>query len=236
MQNGHSAEKVSYLETLSLGSFSWHEVQQVIARAKTPPSMAMLATKSFIDSAAVVLSLPFVLPLFAILALVIKLDSKGAVFFKQERTGLDGKTFYIYKFRTMTEAACGDSKASQSQQNDQRHTRVGRFLRRTSLDELPQLINVMRGEMSIIGPRPHARYHDKLFLSSVPNYAKRFRVKPGITGWAQVNKCRGFIESHEQIAERTRFDNEYIDNWSMAKEIAILFKTVWVVISAVNAH
>lgn len=236
MQSKQVMNKTSYLETISLGTFSWSEVKNVIKQAKTPPTVAMLTTKSLIDTFMVLASLPIVVPLFAIIAIAIKLDSKGDVFFKQTRTGLDGETFEILKFRTMTQDAGKDSTASQSQKNDMRHTRMGRFLRRTSLDELPQLINILRGEMSLIGPRPHARYHDKLFLNSVPSYAKRFRVKPGLTGWAQVNNCRGFIETQEQIVARTNFDNDYIDNWSVKKEIAILFKTFWTVVKAENAH
>ncbi|MDG1286981.1 MAG: sugar transferase [Rickettsiales bacterium] len=236
MANGQVLEKTSYLESLALGAFSWSDLKRAVETAKRPPSLTMRFTKSFIDTAAVVASTPFIIPVFAAIAIAVKLDSEGDIFFKQTRTGLDGETFEIYKFRTMTQDAGQEREASQSQENDSRHTRVGRFLRRASLDELPQLINIAKGEMSLVGPRPHARYHDKLFLNSVPNYPKRFRVKPGLTGWAQVNNCRGFIESHEQIARRTNFDNDYIDRWSMKKEIATLFKTVWVVLSAVNAH
>ena len=236
MQAKVISSKQSYLEIISAGSVSTQDIRQAIESSKTPPTLAMRITKSFIDTAAVIASLPIAIPLFFIIAVLIKLDSKGDIIFKQTRTGLDGKTFEIFKFRTMTQDAGDDNTASQSQANDTRHTRMGRILRRTSLDEMPQLINIARGDMSLIGPRPHARYHDQLFLNSVDTYSKRFRVKPGVTGWAQVNRCRGFIETHEQIAERTHYDNDYIDNWSLLKEITILFKTVWVVIRAFNAH
>jgi len=236
MQSTSTTEKVSYLETISVGSLPVEDIRRAIDNAKRPPSLTMRITKSFIDTLTVVLSLPVTIPLFLFIAALIKLDSKGDVFFKQTRTGLDGETFEIFKFRTMTQNADKDGQAKQSQANDTRHTRMGRILRRTSLDEMPQLINIAKGEMSLIGPRPHARYHDQLFLSSVSTYSKRFRVKPGVTGWAQVNRCRGFIETHDQIADRTYYDNDYIDNWSFIKEVTILFKTVWVVIRAFNAH
>ena len=236
MQTQQAIRQASYLENLTTNAVAWGEVSRMIEEAKTPPTLAMKMAKSVIDKIAVLTSLPFVLPLFAIIAVAIKLDSKGSIFFKQKRTGLDGSTFEIFKFRTMTEAAGTDSKASQSQKEDMRHTRVGRLLRRTSMDELPQIINIVRGEMSLIGPRPHARYHDKLFLNSVPGYAQRFRVKPGLTGWAQVHGCRGFIDCHKQIASRTEYDNDYINNWSLKKEISILFKTVWVVVKGENAY
>lgn len=228
--------QVSYLDTLSATSFTKKDMVKAIDKAKTPPTLAMRLSKSFIDTTAIIASLPLVVPLFLLIAIAIKLDSKGDVFFKQTRTGLNGEPFSIFKFRTMTQETGKNTRVDQSQKIDPRHTRMGRLLRKTSLDELPQLINIARGEMSLIGPRPHALQHDQLFLGSVKGYSKRFRVKPGLTGWAQVNKCRGFIEEHEQIADRTNFDNDYIDNWSLAREISILFKTVWVVISAVNAH
>ncbi len=232
----NTANKTSYLKTMSVGDVAMEEIRQAIESSKTPPTVTMRITKSFIDTLVVIASIPVAVPLFFFLAVLIKLDSKGDIFFKQTRTGLDGKTFEIFKFRTMTQVSGDDNTASQSQANDIRHTRMGRILRRTSLDEMPQLINIARGEMSLIGPRPHARYHDQLFLNSVDSYSKRFRVKPGVTGWAQVNRCRGFIETHDQIANRTYYDNDYIDNWSLLKEITILFKTVWVVIRAFNAH
>jgi putative colanic acid biosynthesis UDP-glucose lipid carrier transferase len=228
--------KASHLEQMDHAGLSWADVKYIIEKATTPPSWAMISTKAILDRVAVLLALPFVLPLFLLIAVAIKLDSKGDVFFKQERTGFNGDTFWIYKFRSMTEVACTDEKATQSQKNDMRHTRVGRILRRTSLDELPQLINIFRGEMSLIGPRPHARYHDMLFLSSVKGYDKRFRVKPGLTGWAQVHGCRGFIETQQEIEKRTTLDNDYIDNWTLWKEISIIFRTISVVLKAENAH
>lgn len=195
----------------------------------------MLVKRGF-DGFVVLSAMPVIVPVCLLAALAIKLDSRGSVLFRQTRTGLNGQTFSILKFRTMTESAGDDQSATQSRENDARHTRIGRFLRKTSLDELPQLLNVLKGDMSLVGPRPHAQYHDKLFLQSVPGYAQRFRVLPGLTGLAQVNGCRGFIEEYEQIRQRTDYDNEYAERSSLWLDIAILLKTAKVVIKATNAH
>jgi putative colanic acid biosynthesis UDP-glucose lipid carrier transferase len=229
-------DNCSYLETVEGATLSWSNLHRAIEKAKNPPSLIMRWSKAVMDQLAVACSLPIVLPLGCAIAVAIKLDSPGSVFFKQKRTGLNGQTFYIYKFRSMTEAAGKDETAKQSRKDDARHTRVGRFLRRTSLDELPQILNILRGEMSLVGPRPHARYHDLLFLNTVKGYEKRFRVKPGLTGLAQVSGCRGFIKHQSQIEDRTFYDNDYIDNWSLLREIGILFKTLYVVLKTENAH
>lgn len=196
----------------------------------------MLAVKRGFDLLAVLLSAPLWLPFMALLALAVKLDSRGPVFFKQVRTGLHGELFKIYKFRTMHDTISKQDTQRQSQADDRRHTRMGRLLRRSSLDELPQLLNVLAGDMSLIGPRPHARYHDQLFLQYANGYARRFRVRPGLTGWAQIHGQRGLLETQEQVQRRTDYDNAYIDGWSLRRDALILLKTVRVVIKATNAH
>lgn len=163
-------------------------------------------------------------PLFLVIALVIKLDSKGPVLFRQRRGGLDGRPFAILKFRTLTVLEDGPS-IRQISRDDCRVTRIGRFLRRTSLDELPQLVNVMMGDMSLVGPRPHALAHDEMYGRTVPNYSLRFAVKPGITGWAQVNGARGPTPMPSDMERRLDFDIWYIEHWTLGLDLRILAAT-----------
>jgi lipopolysaccharide/colanic/teichoic acid biosynthesis glycosyltransferase len=157
---------------------------------------------------------------------MIRLDSPGPVFFLQRRYGFNQQMFRIFKFRTMTTLDDGDV-IRQARRNDRRVTRMGRWLRRWNIDELPQLINVMRGEMSLVGPRPHALSHDREFEQRVALYARRHNVKPGITGWAQVNGLRGEIDSDDKIRHRVEYDLYYIDNWSLLFDLKILLYTVF---------
>lgn len=227
--------KKTYLSNTTHCPVNWVDVQDTMSSTAHLRQINGAFLKATFDKICIILSLPLVIPLCILVALAIKLESKGSVLFTQERTGLNAKTFTIYKFRTMTEAACkNDVQVEQSQKKDMRHTKVGRFLRRLSIDELPQLINILKGDMSIIGPRPHARYHDELFLGLDKDYAKRFRVKPGLTGWAQIHGCRGMIENSQQVHLRTQYDNEYIDQWNLRKEVIILLKTVLIVIGGDN--
>ncbi len=161
-------------------------------------------------------------PLMALIAIAIKLDSKGPVFFIQNRHGFNHDEFQMFKFRSMFN---GDDGAKQATKNDARITRVGRFLRRTSLDELPQLINVVMGHMSLVGPRPHATPHRDMFAKQIDSWLARHRVKPGITGWAQINGFRGEIENHDELRGRVEHDLYYIDNWSVLLDLKILFIT-----------
>jgi putative colanic acid biosynthesis UDP-glucose lipid carrier transferase len=164
------------------------------------------------------------LPAIALIALAIKLDSKGPVLFRQRRNGYNHRVIEVLKFRTMTVLEDGDTIV-QATRNDARVTAVGRFLRRTSLDELPQLVNVLRGEMSLVGPRPHALAHNTHYGDLVEHYANRHRVKPGITGWAQVHGFRGETKNPQTMAQRIRYDLEYIDNWSIWLDVKILVMT-----------
>ncbi len=170
-------------------------------------------------------ALLFLLPFFALVAILIKLDSPGPVFFLQQRGGLNGKLFKIYKFRSMTWTGRTDDIV-QASQNDKRVTRIGKILRKTSLDELPQLINILRGEMSVVGPRPHAMAHDFEFAMAVPTYMRRFQTRPGLTGLAQVNGLRGAIKVRSDLERRVQADIDYIEHWSFAKDLVIVLKTL----------
>ncbi|WP_174769920.1 undecaprenyl-phosphate glucose phosphotransferase [Paraburkholderia hayleyella] len=170
--------------------------------------------------------LVMLLPLFGAIASAIKLSSPGPVFFRQKRKTLGGKVFKIYKFRTMCVHADGPGVVTQATRNDVRVTPVGRFLRRTSLDELPQFLNVLRGEMSVVGPRPHAIEHDEFYRPSVIDYMQRYRIKPGITGWAQINGLRGETEHVDKMRRRVEYDLYYIRNWSFTLDLRIIVATV----------
>ena len=181
-------------------------------------------TKRGFDICLACLLLLFVLPLLILTALFIVMDSRGPVFFTQRRTGLGGAPIRVYKFRTMTVMEDGEG-VRHAERHDDRVTRVGRFLRRSSIDELPQLLNVIRGDMSLVGPRPHALAHDQYYGALVPQYARRFRAKPGITGLAQVNGLRGEIHSLDSMVDRVGMDNAYIEDWSLILDLQILVKT-----------
>lgn len=160
-----------------------------------------------------------------ILAILIKLDSKGTVFFKQKRNGLDYHEFYCYKFRSMRPNEKADLE--QVSKNDERITRVGQFLRKTSMDELPQFINVLKGDMSVVGPRPHMVSHTHMYAERIDKFMVRHFIKPGITGLAQVSGYRGEVETDEDIVNRVKFDIFYVENWSLFLDIKIVFTTIY---------
>jgi Undecaprenyl-phosphate glucose phosphotransferase len=174
-------------------------------------------------------------PLLAIVAVAIKLDSPGPVVFRQRRNGFNGRQFAIYKFRTMNVLEDG-AVIRQAKQRDNRVTAVGRLLRRSSIDELPQLFNVLKGDMSMVGPRPHALAHDDEYRSLIANYAFRHHVKPGITGWAQVNGFRGETIRIESMMERIEADLWYINNWSFWLDLRIMLATCLEVARGRAAH
>ncbi|HXS07879.1 MAG TPA: sugar transferase [Rhizomicrobium sp.] len=180
--------------------------------------------KRVIDFFGACLGFLILLPFLAVIAAAILAESQGPVLFRQRRTGRDGRTFVIYKFRTMRVLEDGDDVV-QATKNDCRTTSVGRFLRRSSIDELPQLLNVIKGDMSLVGPRPHAVAHDQYYLQTVPAYKFRFYCKPGITGLAQVNGFRGEVRDIRHMQDRIARDLEYIETWSLASDIGILIKT-----------
>jgi len=171
-------------------------------------------------------------PLFFFIVLLIKLTSKGPVFYYQERTGLDGKSFKVMKFRSMRIDAEAVSGPVWAQKNDPRTTPIGKFLRRWSLDEIPQFINVLKGDMSIVGPRPERPHFVAQFQKEIPKYLDRHRVKTGITGWAQVNGLRG----NTPIDERTKYDIYYVENWSLVFDMKIILKTARAILFGSNAY
>lgn len=174
-------------------------------------------------------------PLLSLVSIAIKLNSSGPVVFRQHRKGFNGRQFTIYKFRTMTVAENGTT-VRQARPNDERVTNLGFFLRSTSIDELPQLINVLRGEMSLVGPRPHAVAHDDEYSKLIANYAFRHHVKPGITGWAQVSGFRGETARLELMERRVDLDLWYINNWSIWLDFWILIRTCIVVPQSPNSY
>ncbi|MFV3327957.1 undecaprenyl-phosphate glucose phosphotransferase [Pseudomonas sp. NY15372] len=174
----------------------------------------------------VVISL-LIAPVCLLIAIAIKLTSAGPVLFKQYRTGINGKSFKVYKFRSMVVHRESAGSVTQATKNDTRITRVGAFLRRTSLDELPQFFNVLQGRMSIVGPRPHALSHNEYYKDLVESYMQRHKVKPGITGWAQVSGYRGETDTLEKMQKRVEYDLWYIDNWSLWLDLKIIFMTIF---------
>jgi putative colanic acid biosynthesis UDP-glucose lipid carrier transferase len=183
--------------------------------------------KSTVDYLLAAIGLLLLCPLLIAIAIAIKLDSRGPIFFRQRRYGQNNQIFRIFKFRTMSVAEDGQH-VKQAQRNDPRVTRVGWFLRRTSIDELPQLLNVLTGEMSIVGPRPHALVHDEQFERQLDLFSLRRRVRPGLTGWAQVHGFRGETKTTNDIRSRVEHDLYYIDNWSIWLDIEIMIRTIFV--------
>jgi len=191
--------------------------------------------KRLVDIVCAGTGLVILAPLMLVAALAIKLDSPGPILFRQRRCGFNGRSFQILKFRTMSVLEDGDS-IRQASQSDDRVTRLGRWLRRTSIDELPQLLNVLEGSMSLVGPRPHALAHNDHFDRIVSNYAFRHHVKPGLTGWAQVNGHRGPTPNVADIRRRVEHDLWYINNWSFGLDCLILLRTAFALIQARNAY
>jgi putative colanic acid biosynthesis UDP-glucose lipid carrier transferase len=181
------------------------------------------------------LMLALAAPLLLALAALVKLTSPGPALFRQRRYGLDGEQIVVYKLRTMTVTEDGAS-IRQCAKDDPRVTPLGRFLRRTSLDELPQLVNVLQGRMSLVGPRPHAVAHNELYRKLIMGYMQRHKVRPGLTGWAQVNGFRGETQSVEKMKARIDHDLDYLRNWSLRLDLYIIAKTGWIVLKGENAH
>ncbi|MBF6988966.1 MULTISPECIES: undecaprenyl-phosphate glucose phosphotransferase [Cupriavidus] len=202
----------------------------------SPISPNALMQKDIFDrlfAAAVLLGLA---PLLLAIAVAVKLSSRGPVLFKQKRKGADGRVFTIYKFRSMRAHTEPTGVLTQATRNDPRITRVGAFLRRTSLDELPQFFNVLRGDMSVVGPRPHAIEHDDQYQKIVAGYIHRYRIKPGITGWAQVNGYRGETDRIEKMEGRIAYDLYYLSNWSFALDLRIIAATIFKGLRQSNAY
>jgi putative colanic acid biosysnthesis UDP-glucose lipid carrier transferase len=190
---------------------------------------ARSSAKRLLDLVVSAAALVVLAPLLILLAILVKITSRGPVLFKQVRTGLGGDPFVILKFRTMTVQEHGNSVV-QARRDDHRLTPIGAFLRSSSLDELPQFLNVLFGDMSIVGPRPHAIAHDMHYGGMIPTYCERFRVRPGITGLAQCNGARGPTETLDKMRRRVRLDLAYVERWSWMMELKIIAKTAKVIV------
>ena len=207
----------------------------VVAVCETPFQGINGLIKRISDIVIAAVILLLISPLMLIIALGVKVGSPGPILFKQRRYGLDGKDIVVYKFRSMT--VCEDGpNVLQAQRNDKRVTRLGAFLRRTSLDELPQFINVLQGRMSVVGPRPHAVSHNESYRKLIKGYMIRHKVKPGITGWAQVNGYRGETDTLDKMEARIEYDLAYLRNWSLKLDLLIILRTVLVVAGDRHAY
>lgn len=198
------------------------------------PSAGSVAKRA-LDIFGAILAILVFLPLLATIALAVRFESPGPVIFRQRRTGYRGRIFTIYKFRTMTVAEDGGD-IRHATKNDARVTAIGSLLRKLSLDELPQFFNVLKGDMSLVGPRPHALAHDRKYGDIIPAYAARFRCKPGLTGLAQVNGLRGEIQDLRCMRDRVAADNLYIESWSFGLDAAILAKTALIIFRDPQAY
>ena len=202
---------------------------------RAPMSDAAVLLKRAVDIVLSAMALVLLSPLLLLTALAIKLESHGPVIFRQARRGFNGQTFMIWKFRSMTVTESGYGM-TQAKRGDARFTRIGRIIRATSIDELPQLVNVLTGHMSLVGPRPHAISHDEALSRQLADYAHRQRIKPGITGWAQVSGFRGETVNARQIEGRVAHDIHYIDNWSIYLDLWIMVRTVIAVLVQRDAY
>jgi len=207
----------------------------VISVCETPFKGANGFVKRASDMIFSILILALISPLLVVIAIAVKTTSAGPIIFKQRRYGLDGEEILVYKFRSMSVTEDGGA-IKQAQKNDSRITPLGAFLRRTSLDELPQFINVLQGRMSIVGPRPHAVAHNELYRKLIKGYMVRHKVKPGITGWAQVNGYRGETDTLEKMQGRIDYDLDYLRKWSLQLDIHIILRTVRLVANDSQAY
>jgi putative colanic acid biosynthesis UDP-glucose lipid carrier transferase len=207
----------------------------VVAMCETPLSGYRGITKRLLDVALATIGLVMISPLLLAIAATIKLNSPGPAIFRQRRYGLDGQSIVVYKFRSMTVTEDG-AQIVQASRNDARITRVGAFLRRYSLDELPQIVNVIQGRMSLVGPRPHAVAHNEEYRKLIKGYMVRHKVRPGITGWAQVNGYRGETADLADMQARVNYDLDYLRRWSVGFDLRILFRTVMIIVKDDKAY
>ncbi|MDB5744866.1 MAG: Sugar transferase involved in lipopolysaccharide synthesis [Polaromonas sp.] len=207
----------------------------VISVCDTPFRGLNGALKRMSDVVLSLLILLLISPIMLVIAILVKMDSPGPIIFRQRRYGLDGEQILVYKFRSMAVTEDG-GMIQQARKNDLRVTRLGAILRKTSLDELPQFINVIQGRMSIVGPRPHAVAHNELYRTLIKGYMVRHKVKPGITGWAQVNGQRGETDTLDKMQSRIDFDLDYLRNWSLQLDFYIILKTIRLVFKDSSAY
>ncbi len=225
----HILDRFEEVQLLKIGSMASLQLR------RTPLSRLERLEKRAFDLVCASVALLLLTPLLMAAAVLIKLDSAGPVFFLQRRFGFNQKPFQIIKFRSMHVREDGPV-VPQAKKNDPRVTRVGRWLRRLNIDEIPQLFNVIKGDMSLIGPRPHALAHDREYEQRIASYARRHNVKPGITGWAQIHGLRGETDTDEKMRLRVEHDLYYIDNWSVWLDLQILVRTVFSAASYRNAY
>jgi putative colanic acid biosynthesis UDP-glucose lipid carrier transferase len=199
-----------------------------------PLPVATHPFKRLLDVTIAGFALLLFLPFLLMVMIAIRSETPGQAIFRQRRTGYRGRVFTIYKFRTMT--VTEDCEVRQATKNDKRVTRIGGLLRKLSIDELPQLWNVLKGDMSIVGPRPHALAHDEYYGALIPTYAARFRARPGLTGYAQVNGFRGEVSDARGMSDRVAADNSYIETWSPTVDLVILARTVPLIFSDPRAY
>jgi Undecaprenyl-phosphate glucose phosphotransferase len=225
-----------YTPLVQVNHIGWIPAIDVATRPLSPRQALIKRIEDLVVASLAVLA---ALPVTAVIAVAIKLDSPGPILFRQKRVGFHDTTFRVWKFRTMYHNMEDQGSVRQTTRGDPRVTRVGRFLRKSSLDELPQLFNVLRGDMSVVGPRPHAL---NMTAAGVPlhealeEYASRHRIKPGITGWAQVKGCRGEIDSEDKLRRRINLDSFYIENWSLALDAWIMIRTSALVVFGGEAY
>ncbi len=219
--------------------YSYYSGIPIMHVSETPIDGWSFVFKSIEDRILAIFALILILPIMLLIALLVKIDSKGPVFFRQKRYGFNNQLIEVLKFRSMHVDNQDSNAETLVTRNDPRVTRIGNILRRTSLDELPQILNVLKGEMSLVGPRPHAtkaKAAGRYYQDVVSEYAHRHKVKPGISGWAQIQGWRGETDTEEKIIKRVEHDLYYIENWSLGFDVYILFKTVLVVFRSENAY
>ncbi|MEM7364149.1 MAG: undecaprenyl-phosphate glucose phosphotransferase [Pseudomonadota bacterium] len=222
---------------MNLLNYSIKELAGVplIGLSETPLVGGRALAKNLMDIVLASLAIIALAPLLIVTALAVKLTSKGPVFFMQKRHGWDGEIFEVYKFRSMIVHEETEGHLTQARRDDDRITAIGRFIRRTSIDELPQLLNVLQGDMSLVGPRTHAVAHNEVYSEQIKSYMLRHRIKPGLTGLAQVNGFRGETETLDKMEGRVNFDLAYINNWNLALDVEIMIRTIFVLFSK-NAY
>ena len=225
-------DALNALASLQIAEFDSLQTIQVY---RPPLSMFELCVKRAFDFTLALIGLIMLSPLFLIVSIAIKLDTPGPVFFRNTRHGFNNEKIRVLKFRSMTTIEDG-GQFTQATKDDPRVTSIGRIIRRTNIDELPQLINVLRGEMSLVGPRPHATAHNALFNDVIAPFSRRHNVKPGITGWAQVNGYRGATDALEKMQRRIEYDLYYIDNWSFLFDLKIILMTLFSKRAYLNAY
>jgi len=237
----HQTVNIKLIPDIFIFSLLNHSMTEVVGLpavnlSETPMGGSNSLIKAFEDRLLGLMICIIIFPLLLLISIAIKLTSPGPVLFKQKRHGWDGRVIKVYKFRSMNEHKEFNGEVTQAYKGDARITPLGAFLRRTSLDELPQFFNVLQGRMSIVGPRPHAVEHNELYKDQVNQYMLRHMVKPGVTGWAQINGLRGETDTLDKMKKRVEYDLFYIENWSLWFDLKIIFLTIFKGFTNKNAY